>query len=963
MTDLIKNQRNKFGARFFLLIAHAIILLMSASACLAEDARQSMFERLFGDLVRLDPAKVEKVKSLPAGQQLLVDTNGDGIHDEAWFMDTDKRHTIQPILVRVIDEDGDLDADGPDRDSDLYIADWKADGKVDVIIDYQDNDGDDDIDEVIRYEWFEKYYGLGKPGIKASWTSDDGDDNLLRWDVDWKYYQKLCQYRCHYSGNESFMVFLLPEDGDKWISCWENPFIFYDVDGDGSSEIALRNEGVNDEVHNLRYSFDADGDAWGERPYDYDFSISAWSGQSDGGWAIKLTDDITTQIKLRGVETHRFLRRDVARQFVRQAPWVNECLTWDEMNANTQKKPDMDPHERWEGVIAYSSPNFKNIGGPSCSFFNKRNEVSTKPVHPMRLYYDSSDHRLHLLGANEGWINVDYDLDDKLDARYTYIDENQDGVFDRRQIDLDGDGKAEFDWPMAGNSQELELDYESISHFYKQQLTSVLEASQKFIDAAKAMLAEELTAPDPVELFFLEKLSSWYPTTKLGERMRSTPAGARYYVDLLRDRLFYRLKNKLNQQPAWNQLEAAYAAGRYDEAAGLLQEKLTAQTPIKSPLSYRAFSWRLPILIDNTAGKQRENWPVTLKLKDLKNAAENINLKNCAMVAPDRWIDWRQIPHQVDQLDEQTGEEISFLVDVPEDSSVTYYLYYSPTGEAHDTFAPQTATWDPAENNIIGWESTVTAYRAYRGQFDFFGKSQYDYSVKRLGYLLYPDMKKSNYHQQADWGMDALHVNKTSGLGGLTLSLAGRDYLVQNPTSKDKQVKFTKKPLASGPVRAAVEFVAENIIPENPDFALKVLCLIYAEHQESEIRVSTKDSNQAMFLAPGLCKLTHEKNFVDNSQGCLGVWGWQDPKIGTVGLALIVPPDKLVEPMELKDERRLRCDFSRGELRYWIIGDWLKGREFPVEPTITNWQQQVTSLAQLLHHDVKMVLGKCQQIP
>ena len=130
-----------------------MFLLVPAGMAVGDDAKQAAFERVFGEAARLDPGLVAKVKALPPGKRLLIDRDGDGKNDEAWFLDTAFRHTIRPILVRVIDEDGDLDVCGPDRDSDLYIIDWKADGKVDVAWDFQDDDGDGDLDSWGLFYW------------------------------------------------------------------------------------------------------------------------------------------------------------------------------------------------------------------------------------------------------------------------------------------------------------------------------------------------------------------------------------------------------------------------------------------------------------------------------------------------------------------------------------------------------------------------------------------------------------------------------------------------------------------------------------------------------------------------------------------------------------------------------------------------------------------------------------------
>ncbi len=161
--------------------AHAMDRSGSPAAATAAgataSAKQQSFERVFGVAARLDPAMVRKVKADAPGRRHYVDRDGDGKPEEVWFIDIHPRHHNQnrPLLVRVIDEDGDLVAGGePDRDSDLYVADWHADGAVDAVIDYEDLDGDQDMDRMGMYSYDERI------GLRVSLRIDAAGGLVLR---------------------------------------------------------------------------------------------------------------------------------------------------------------------------------------------------------------------------------------------------------------------------------------------------------------------------------------------------------------------------------------------------------------------------------------------------------------------------------------------------------------------------------------------------------------------------------------------------------------------------------------------------------------------------------------------------------------------------------------------------------------------------------------------------------------
>ncbi len=880
------------------LVASLVLGLGPAGADWPELDRQSLFERVFGDLARFEPDIVATVLALPPGERLLRDTDGDGRPDEAWYVDTDPRSTIRPILVRAVDEDGDLpDTERPDLDSDLYLYDWRADASVDVVTDYVDEDGDDDLDEVGMYSWQKKMRGLEKPGLMLWWSRDLPDRNLLWHTVSGTYYQNLCQYRSAFTGDGIFSAFALVPGAERWVPLFENPFTFYDPDRDGCAEITVRIEGMGADVDTLRYSFDADGDAFGRRAYDYEFSVSARSAKEPAR-QVKLGHAGTFTTKIRGIPTGRLLSWEGARSFAEHAPWASACLTWDELNANCETDDAKDPHERWEGVIAPGSEHFAQVGGPPCSELNKRQEISLSPARPLGLYFDSGDHRLHLRGASEGWLRVDYDLDGDVDAMYTYADDNADGILDRRVLDMDADGAPEAEFGLGRGIRPVPLEYDAIHELYAGTLLTVLDASQAFCDAARTRLRRGDGAADPVVAFYRDELPLWHTETRLGERVRGTPGGTRYYMDLIRDRLFIELRRAEGDRAGWGRIEAAYAAGDYALAA-----RLIGPSPERAPAG-------LPLRVTNRSPMDLEHHPVSVPLSDLGDLANG----PLTVTAPGEWICPREAPCQTDTLDPTVGPELTFLADIPKGRTVTYYVRPSRTEPRHTA---RTAVSEWPRN--VGWESTFGAYRWYDGQLDFFGRPLYAAKGARLDRLIYP-VDGVDYHTETDWGLDALHVGATSGLGGLTLYEGSDAHPIQNPLGTGEGA-FRTELVASGPVRAAVRVTAEGFAPGR-DVRATMLYVIYAEHQECEARVRLHGATEDASLAPGLVKLAEERAILDARQGIVGSWGRQEDAIGEIGLGLIVPPFRLASLRNLPKERRVLCPASGGELARGTAGPW-----------------------------------------
>lgn len=554
------------------------LFLHYTQASPSQNSQQNLFERVFGEKVLFDPAIVSRLKNHPQ-ERIKLDTNKDGKIDTIYFIDHDPKHQqeFRPILVKAVDRDGDMDRDGgADLDSDLYIADWHADGAVDSVVEYRDTDHDNALDEMAIYTFSPRNRYLGKDAIQVWWSRDIGHDHQLWYTINYRYQQPECQFRTHFNGDEIFSSYSFDADKREWVPSWENPFVFYDEDGDNLSEVTLRFSGSGNRMENMRYGVDADNDTAGDNLHDYDFSLTALaSRQPNDGATIPVPESLMERIQLPGGPAAPLLSWKHARKFGENAPWGKILLTWVENDNNVDSRPNGDPHERWEGVINSKSEYFPQIGGPPVSPYNSRSEVDLDNSGKMKLYYSSVDRRIHLRGADEGWLKADYDYDGKVDMTFLYKDTDRDGVIDLWEIDIDGDGKADRSVHLSRPSfKAVPLKYAALTKLYNSALEEALAQNQLIIDAMKGLLqsVEEPFQEDKIELYFSKDLRLYRADEGIAEKIGKSRGGRRYYQDLVRERYFYRTTKALAKQPALLQeVEQKYNAGNYAAAAKLLQ--------------------------------------------------------------------------------------------------------------------------------------------------------------------------------------------------------------------------------------------------------------------------------------------------------------------------------------------------------------------------------------------------------
>lgn len=543
---------------------------------------QRLFEKVFGELAVFPDEIVEEVLALPAHERLYRDTDGDGSPNEVWFVDESRRHPeeYRPVLVRAIDRDGDMDWGGfPDLDSDLYLASWRGDGIVNAVLEYTDTTGNDEVDEMAVYYMGPLQGYFDEPILRVWWTRDDGGDNLLWYDIAYTYDQGLCEYRTHFGGDETFVAFALPLSGDRWIPFWENPFLFYDIDGRGGTEEVLRFSGIGYYVDNIRHSFDANNDSHAGDPRRFDVSITAWAPgvlEDDPDTPRSMTtlsEEHTESVVIAGIPTDTFLSHERARDFARKQVWERAILTWVEMDLNYDQQRSRSTYERWEGVIAPGNDHFPQVGGPHAGHYNNRFEVVGETGEPFSLYYHPVDRRIHLRHPEHAWLIVDPDMTEDPVMRYDMHDTTGDGFIDRWELDVTMDGEPDDVWTAHPSLVPEPFDYTfeevhgATSRFLAK--TGALEDLERALTAVtRSLPAEKRPARVGVREFFLDALPG--QSTAFQRQLAESELYYHYALQSSIDYLLAHLRLSSPGESFWEPLSEARSRGDLTAMADIL---------------------------------------------------------------------------------------------------------------------------------------------------------------------------------------------------------------------------------------------------------------------------------------------------------------------------------------------------------------------------------------------------------
>lgn len=409
-----------------------------------------------------------------------LDLNGDGKPDAIRSVTTGD----MPVLW--LDDDGDMkkgDLEG-DLDNDCLLVDRDKDGVYDLVVKYADLDGDGRAD----LQLIADYPKEGKRGWPNGHymivldTDRDGVFNYVNWNTMklecWEKYG-ISDFYTDYSGNTAFIKIHTSTDQMEDLRInWENPFLFYDPDGDGLSEMAIRvlddpapdaeagakgfeKRQVKGRANWVSISIDLDNDNAPGNDFDFDCTLGF---MGDG---FDYMDQTHALRNMRGMpEADRFFIDPRFRQLAEliypahkeawnlifdRGDWKQAYFVFDED----------DDCARWERVeFYYPMDPFKAGSGkggvdnhPQADVVGDRGEWDLDNSGGGRFYVSRFDGRIHLYGAEWGCWRIDQN------ARYfqgydrgwlnratpeafgtvKYTDTDENGFFDRIEYDLDGD--------------------------------------------------------------------------------------------------------------------------------------------------------------------------------------------------------------------------------------------------------------------------------------------------------------------------------------------------------------------------------------------------------------------------------------------------------------------------------------------------------------------------------------------
>ncbi len=425
------------------------------------------------------------------------------------------------ILAWIIDDDGNESLkSGGDYHDDCYLYDLNRDGQVDLMVDYVDENEDGQAD-FMEVRYFERGY------LKRAWIGYDFESigEIIRFRNPLELMAEI--FTQNLNGKKLHFQNVYNQSLRSWRPSGVCPVASFDLNDDGLTDLLVRvnlvEEAAGPAIGSLEISLDVDRGNSQDLPFHYDLGLTLV-----GQHHFNLDEYRLFSPKRRPPQEVYTIPYEKITGLINDLEVSRAGFSWREYRDESLER-NMNWKEQEGQGIGWVGERRELPSTSRClQKWNVRREIANLEGQ-LELYYNEVDHRIHLLGAEEGWLPIGYLAGMPRVGEIRYFDTNGNGYFDRREIFLTSSARPVLVLPLAEDSnRKLPFDLSHLSKFYlKDVLPVALARNESFLKAMK-------------------KIYSYGPPPDLQVALdRATPAEKSYLLEIYGLLYFINLRDHL----------------------------------------------------------------------------------------------------------------------------------------------------------------------------------------------------------------------------------------------------------------------------------------------------------------------------------------------------------------------------------------------------------------------------------